>query len=197
MSRRRWWMALTFVLALVVGGCTDDGADGSGQADGDAKGDRAPRTETIEAAVEITVTGAATLSSEVTTELTVSRFDPAKKEFSLLTVGLAEFARAPDGQRFRTAFDLAGAYDGPGKYSFGTTGQGASSLSNAFVQIVELRDAEGTLDEANVVKARRFDKALEPCQLEVGTGERSGSLSCPRLGDGDGAEIGLRLTWKA
>lgn len=198
MSRRAWIGALVLVVALVLGACASDSKDGSGAPDvTTSKGDSAPRTETIKAAVKVTVTGAATLSSDATTDLTLSRFEPAKKELSLLTVGLADFARAPDGQRFRTAFDLAGVYDGPGTYEFGASGQGASSLSNAFVQIVELRDVNGTLDEANVVKALRFDKALDPCKLEVGAGERSGSLVCRRLADSEGAEIAFRLTWKA
>ena len=194
-TRLRWASVLAVGGAVLLGACSGGGASHVvGRA---AAGDRAPRTETIQASVRATATGAAALSYDAPTAVTVSRFDPANPALSLLTVGLAEFSRAGGGQRFRTAFDLAGTYHGPGTYSFGAGGAGSSSLSNAFLQIVELRDVEGSLGEANVAKADRFDRTLEPCHLEVGAGERSGSLRCPRLSDGSGAEIAFELSWKA
>ena len=146
----------------------------------------APVVRTLPATVEVTSSGAVEVSYRAETDLTVSVFRPGRPDLTLLTVGLAEERQAGD-VAFRTAFDLAGLYTGPARYTLPAIGSssGASSISTAFLQ--------GTRASAMF----RFDRAVEPCVVEVGSEERTGSIACPRLEDATGATVSLRMAWAA
>jgi hypothetical protein len=157
-----------------------------------------PEVRTLPAHVEVVSTGAVAVDYREATDVTVSLFQPGKTEVSLLTVGLAKERRL-GSLAFRTAFDLAGQYAGPDRYEIPAVGaaKGATSISNAFLLTAELKDPAGEVVEANVTSSRRFDRALAPCEVVVARGERSGSISCPRLADASGETVDLRMTWKA
>ena len=192
---KRRLIAAVFVLAL--GGAV--GACGRGGPSRDAHGDtpEAPVRRDLPADVAITASGATDVSLASRLSFTVSKFEPERRDLSLLTVGIAEFAPLADGRRVRLAVDLAGVYHGPGRYEFGGGGGGSGQMSAAFLHVVELRDQAAGLDEANIARATSFDRLQAPCVIDVEDGERSGTLHCPRVAAADGTEIDLHLTWTA
>lgn len=189
--------AVLVVLALVIGSGCGRGDAAAVSPPASTAPDTSPRTTVVPADVEIVVSGAMAFVHDGAVQLTISRFEPVQPELRLLTVGLGEFTAVADGRRLRTAFDLAGTYDGPGRYSFGAGGQGSAGLSNAFVHVVELRDPDGAVETANIATAQRFDRAMVPCAVEIAEGERAGVLHCPQLADASGAVIDYRMTWQA
>lgn len=191
------------VLVLFVGACGGADADGGSRASSAASSSSAPaapapKVRTLAARVEVVASGAVAVDYRAATDVSVSVFQPGQAEVSLLTVGLSEERRLGN-LAFRTAFDLAGQYDGPDRYTIPAVGgsTGSSSISGALLLTAELKDPDGGVVEANVTSARRFDRALEPCAVVVEAGERSGSISCPRLADATGETVDLRMTWTA
>ena len=186
-AARRFAATLAIAIAVVAGGC--------------GKGEPAPQAQPrpsqreLPATVAITARGAAEVRLESELPVTVSRFDPDQRELRLLTLGLAQFASLDDGRRVRLAVDLAGMYDGPGRYEFG--GASSANPSTAFLHVVALRDPKGPLDTGNVVSAMSFDRLLAPCSVDIAEGERSGRLSCPRIATAEGSEIDLHFEWEA
>jgi hypothetical protein len=146
----------------------------------------APVIRTLPATVEVVSTGALEVAYQAETDITVSVFRPGRTDLTLLTVGLAEERQAGD-VAFRTAFDLAGLYTGPARYTLPAAGSssGASSISSAFLQA------------SKASAMYRFDRAVEPCAVVVGADERTGSITCPRLEDSTGAKVSLRMAWTA
>jgi hypothetical protein len=192
-SRRRSVTAIVIVCLLaMLGGC------GRGEGD-DAKvpaAATAPVRRDLPASVSLTASGGAEIVLRSELPFTVSRFEPARADLRLFTFGLAEFAPLPDGRRVRLAVDLAGKYDGPGRYEFGAAGT-PGEMSAAFLHVVTLHDPSGPMDDSNVASATSFDRILAPCAVEVEEAERIGRLTCPRLGAEDGSEIDLHLEWEA
>ena len=189
------------LVASILGACggapTDQRAPASESASSAAPGP-APEVRTLAAEVEVVSSGAVAVDYRAATDVTVSVFRPGKTEVSLLTVGLAEERRLGN-LAFRTAFDLAGQYAGPDRYTIPAAGAstGASSISGALLLTADLKDPAGDVVAANVTRSRRFDRALEPCAVVVEKDERSGSISCPRLADEGGETVDLRMTWNA
>ena len=199
----RWRSALVasvVVVATLLGACgsSDPGPAPSGAASAapTSTGAPAPEVRTFDAVVDVQSRGAVEVDYREPTELTVSVFTPGKVEVSLLTVGLAK-ERKVGNLAFRAAFDLAGQYHGPDRYTIPAAGSssGASAISSAFLLTATLADPSGPVVEANVTDSRRFDKAVEPCVVEVADDERTGSLTCPRLEDATGGAIDLRMRW--
>lgn len=180
--------ALAVALALAGVGCAERGTEETVEA--------RPSQRELPASVAITARGGTDLRLESTLPVTVSSFEPEQRELRLLTFGLAQFAPLADGRRVRLAVDLAGVYDGPGRYEFGG-GSSGSNLSSAFLHVVELKDADGPLEGANVASAMSFHRIVEPCAVDIDDDERSGRLSCPRLAAEDGSEIDLQFEWEA
>lgn len=190
---RRIATGIVIVCALaLLGGC---GRGESDSAEAPAAATTPVRRD-LPASVSLTASGGAEIALRSELPFTLSRFEPARADLRLFTFGLAEFAPLPDGRRVRLAVDLAGKYDGPGRYEFGAAGT-PGEMSAAFLHVVTLRDPSGPLDEANVASATSFDRILAPCAVEVEEAERIGRLTCPRLGADDGSEIDLHLEWEA
>jgi hypothetical protein len=187
---RRRAIAPMLVLVAALGGCggSDDEDAAATAASTTAATPAAPVVRSIPATVEVVATGAVDVDYRADTDITVSVFRPGRPDLSLLTVGLAEERRSGD-LAFRTAFDLAGLYEGPDRYTLPAIGSstGASSISSAFLTAVGPNGAD----------PRRFDRAVEACEIRVEEGERSGSIRCPRLEDASGAEVELRMSWSA
>ena len=192
------------LLAVLSAACGGDDADATKTETADAPeaaasaATPAPVVRTLPAQVEVVATGAVAVDYRAATDVTISVFQPGKAEVSLLTVGLAEERRLGN-VAFRTAFDLAGQYVGPDRYTIPAVGgaTGASSISGALLLTADLEDPNGEVVEANVTSSRRFDRALEPCAVVVAEDERSGSLTCPKLADAAGEAVDLRMTWAA
>lgn len=178
-------IAAVVVVLVLLGGACGRGSEPEKPTVANQRTDR-------EATVSVRTTGAVELAWEERTPLSVVTVDPGRSDMRLLTVGLAEFKTA-GAHRFRTAFDLVGTDGSPGRYdiplsSGGTFASGSTSmLSAAFIDVME---ATGST-------ADRFARVLEPCQVELGAGRRTGSLTCPRLADPAGAEIRLEVSWRS
>lgn len=193
-ARQRWVAVASALLVGALAAC--GGGDGAEPGATDATADVAPTSEQVTARLEISATGGAAVDFAAEVKLTVTSFSPVDREYSLLSVGLTDFVEASGGRRFRTAVDLAGVYDGPGTYEFGTGQSGAAGLSNTFLHLVELRDPDGPFDESNVVRAIRFEQPKVTCTMVVDS-RHKGRLDCPRLSAPDGTEIAYRMSWSA
>lgn len=107
-----------------------------------------------------------------------------------LTVSVGETLTAPDGSFVTYSADLApGSYRGPGTYTIDGGGQGTvlgvkTNLgSAAYLALVST---------TNPGPPARYDVLVEPCTLVYTRHARTGSVSCPQLGN---AETRKAITW--
>jgi hypothetical protein len=191
--RRR--AALVLLTALLVGGC--GGGDDEPAA---PKYDTKPLSRSVPVQLEVRTTGNATVQYEAPAELRIVTFRPHKRDLSLLSVGIEGFKPLADGNQFRFSLDVAGRYDGPGRYTIQPSSGPAkpgSDLSNALLMLVQLKDPKLPLGSDNVAGALRFDRPASACTVELDDDRSSGSLNCPKLGDETGQIVDLHITWRA
>jgi hypothetical protein len=224
MSKQRYVrsaaVAVLLVLAASCGGTAEPGATGGATvttagaspataspaapatppADGD-QGDEEVSSRLEPAAVSLRTSGAATVDWQEAVGLRIVTVLPEERALRLLSVGIEDFKDLGNGRWVRFAFDLVGAYEGPGEYTIPAEGGPAdpndsAGLTNTFVHIARPADSARPLAADNIAGADEYTRPLEACAIVIGEDVRSGSLTCPSLADGDGQTISLHLVWE-
>lgn len=198
----------TVALLLLLAGCSDRGtADPSPSPTASAsategEGPIADRSHKITVWVTAEASGAAAFRWQGRQTMEVTRIGGDGKPLNVLGIGFTEPQIIPDNRafRFRWAFDLIRTYaDTPGTFTIDVTPAQPPerAISQALLIWLKVKDPAKdiarTMDEVEFLK--EFTRALEPCTVQIGEGERSGSLDCPKLSTADGEVAGLRVTW--
>ena len=196
MLRARLVAVAMLVVGLVAGAC-----GGGDDAPAKPAFDTKPLSRSVPVQLEVRATGANEVRFEQRTAVRIVTFRPEKRDLSLLSVGIEGFQPLADGSQFRFALDVAGRYDGPGRYTIAPpAASGAkvgSDLSNALLMLVQLKDPKAPLSASNVAGALRFDRPSSACTVELEPDRSSGSLTCPELADQTGKTVNLRVHWRA
>jgi hypothetical protein len=172
---------------------------------------KAPWSRPQRSHVQITVRGTVNFACVGDAALRVLTFRPQgqAEDLSLLSVGFESYSPIGKTEQFRTAFDLAGAFKGPGTYTIskgsgsvtsaaGQKPTGGVSLSDAFLVWVRLKDGTAALSKENLDLGREFNKVTKPCTIKVDDKDvHAGSLICPELTDAKGETVSLKLVWAA
>lgn len=150
-----------------------------------------------------TATGALSFKAEGTYKVRVLRIesdDAALAPTTLLSVGPGVAIPLPDGRKMRVAFDLQ-RYKGDGSYKI------KAGAPRDLVEKAKEGLDPASLDQSNVLvqlwpagveptaQPQVFDRALEPCPLEVSDDGNRGHLHCPRMAAPDGGEFVLDMRW--
>lgn len=208
-------------VALVGVGCAS--SEGGSAEEAEEEEHTAPTLDpeeisrSIPAHLEVEVDGALsfTYDEEVPLRVVVIN-DPDVTPIRFLSVGLEELKPLGEGVSFRLAFDLAGLYDGPGRYELPAAGGGppperldpespdpnaaAEGISNVYLTYLERESGdeagEGTPGPDSIKRANQFENVAEPCTVEVGPEERTGSLECPEVVGAGGETVSIRMEWR-
>lgn len=128
-----------------------------------------------------------------------------------LSVGIEQLKPLPDGTAFRIAFDLAGVFDGAGRYELPAAGEtvsppvstdpdnpGASAVQGVSKPYLIYSPKGLTENPADVAAVRSFENALKPCELDVDRDDGGkGTLECPDVTDTAGeGRISFRMEWE-
>lgn len=208
--RQPAWAALGLCLAavLVLSGCssapavTTEGGTPTPASTDPAASDTpsfADEQRDEPSRVTVEVTGDVAFTWEAEEMVTVTHVGGPEIPVNLLSAGFLEPKRLDDPQnRFRWAFDLIGAYDGPGTYEFDgeADNQGIRSVAFLIYMRVEDGEAEAVFDMDEVESLKEYREIVRPCTLEVGEEERSGTLTCPELATEDGETVAMTVHWE-
>lgn len=195
-------LGVVLACGLILIGC-GRGADEHGGKDPSFTPDEVSRLETSKLRVE--VKGATSFTYEQEVELRIVAINKPGVETHFLSVGIHDMKTLQPGETFRVAFDLVGPYRGPGKYKLpavsmpttNTTATPTEAPETSRPYLTYLRTKSGPDGPPGAVDfGGSFDYALEPCALEVGAGEHSGRLRCPKVADASGAIVSLDMTWR-
>ena len=147
-------------------------------------------------------TGAAVFDWEGEQEIILTRVGKSGMDVNLLSAGFAlpEIVTSDRSLRFRWAFDLLNAYaDQPATFTIDGVPEGQQGLrSSAFLIFMKVKDPskDAVFDMKDVDFLKEFNQVKQPCTLEVGAGEKTGTLTCPELATKDGESAGLTVTWE-
>jgi len=210
---RSWTVVLGTALMILLSACSQDQTDVASGAASPAPAESpdvpfpdASRAEP--ARVTVTVTGDLSLTWEGESELRIVTLTPEEESANIFSVGFEELhTTITDGERFRWAFDVLGAYNGAGTYMVpagGGQGPQPGGLetglrSSAFLLHVTL--AEGVdhgppYTEEELLSATAYDQVLQDCTIIVSDDEATGTVDCPELANNEGHTISMDVTWE-
>lgn len=170
--------------------------------DASPAGSDVDRSRKFVARVTALGTGAAAFTWEGEQELILTRVGKQGMDVNLLSAGFAlpEKVTSDPSLRFRWAFDLLNAYgDEPGTFTMSGEPEGQQGLrSSAFLIFMKVKDPskDAVHDMEEVEFLKTFNVLTQPCMLDVGAGEKTGTLTCPELATKDGETAGLTVTWE-
>lgn len=148
--------------------------------------------------VRATVTGAVSFVYDGVQDVQITRVGGPGLNVDVFSMGFMVPVKLEDPkERFRWAFDLLYAYDGPGRYEFGTeAGRGFDNIA----LLIYLRAKDGSVETVHDVEETeaylQFRDIREPCIVEIGEGQRTGSLHCPQLAALDGEIASMTIGWQ-
>lgn len=206
----RWLTGWLLVGSLVLAGCAgsspdpaegDDAVDASATEDGEASAeDELQNQEESMSLVRMEVTGDETFTWEGEREVLVTRVGGPDLDVNLYSAGFQAPQQLEDPQnRFRWAFDLLNAYDGPGTYEIESTPGGITSTAFLiYMRVVADKAAEEAVFEWEDVELyKEYRELVQPCALVVEDDAVSGSLTCPELATEDGETVAMSVSWTA
>lgn len=194
-------------LLVLLAGCGGNGS-GEGEPEESASPTEAAsesdvdKSRTFRAKVHAEGTGAAAFTWDGEQEILLTRVGSPDIEVNLLSAGFKnpEKLTTDPAYRFRWAFDLLNAYrDAPGTFEITGDAVNAQGLkSAAFLIWMKVKDPskDAVFDMSEVDFLKEFNQVQEPCTLEVGENESTGTLRCPALATKDGEVAGLTVTWE-
>jgi hypothetical protein len=187
---------LLAIVALLAGACGKDDKPSA------PAFDTRPHSNAVPVRLDVRASGKTEFRYNKDARVRIVTFRPAKRELSLLSVGIEGFTPLADGSQFRFAFDVTGTYDGPGTFTIRPSSSsplpaGGTDLSNALLMQVRLKDPTAPLSKDNVSSALKFDKTSKACTVELENDRRSGHLDCPALADETGQIVHMRVRWTA
>lgn len=206
-SRGTWALVFIVAAAVVMGGCS------SGQEEPPSAAESTPtvpepegtgavdRSREFPATVTVEGTGAAAFHWEGTQTINFIRVGRADLKVNLLSASVDNPERLPEdpAARFRWGFDLQKVYeDHPGVFTFdGRTGERArSGVPFVWMRVTDsAAHKPSTFDEGELVFLKRFTVLQEPCTVDIGAGEHTGTLRCPAVATEDGETAGFTVTW--
>jgi hypothetical protein len=207
--------------AVVLAGCSG-GSNTAGKSKDDKEigkdkteqiGDVDPNemSRLVDGTLNVDVEGAATVSFRRKVPLRVVSINNREiSTLKFLSVGIHDMYPAAAGATFRIAFDLAGDFDGAGRYELPAAGQvtvpsanpdatdpnaAASGLSKVYFTYSP--EGDPTKSKEAALALQSFENAVEPCELEVkdDRGE-SGRLECPEVVDAKGNTVSITMEWE-
>lgn len=195
------------VLLVLVAGC---GGNGSGEAEPEespspsesASESGVDQSRKFQAKVHAEGTGAAEFTWDGQQEIVLTRVGGPDIDVNLLSAGftMPQVLDSDRAFRFRWAFDLLNAYeDKPATFEITGDAVNAQGLkSSAFLIWMKVKDPskDVVFDMAEVDFLKEFKELKEPCTVEVGENESTGTLRCPALAAKDGEVAGLTVTWE-
>ena len=160
--------------------------------------------------LSVTVDGDTSFDFEDDVELRVVTIDLAdEKSLKFLSVGMEKLRTLEGGAAFRIAFDLVGAYRGPGDYEIPAVGgqvtapsidprnpdpnAAASGLSRVY--LTYNRGGDPTKKPETAAAMQLFENPVAPCDLSVGKNGESGRLECPEVADANGQIVSIEMEW--
>ncbi|HWH32314.1 MAG TPA: hypothetical protein VNU01_06545 [Egibacteraceae bacterium] len=200
--------ALAAMLLAACGGGTAGGDDHSPTATAEeteaAANSQVDKSRTYRAKVHAEGTGAAPFTWDGEQEVVLTRVGGPDIDVNLLSAGFAvpEIVTDDPAHRFRWAFDLLNAYeDQPGTFQITADPVNAQGLkSKAFLIWMKVKDEhkdkEAVFEMDEVEYLKEFNQLQEPCTVEVGPNESSGTLTCTALATAEGEVAGLTVTWE-
>lgn len=198
-------------LALLAGGCsapvvgdrgpTPPATEPATEPDGSETA-RNPldRSREFPAQVRVEGTGAAAFTWEGTQTVVLNRLGGLGLRTNLLSAGFLNPEPLPEDRslRFRWGFDLMGVYaDEPGTFTYDGK-DGPTAGSNLVFVWMKVKDPakSAVFEEDEVEFLKYFTVLRQPCTVEVGEGERTGTLRCPEVATEDGETAGLTVAWQ-
>lgn len=200
-------IAAAAVLALLAAGCGGNGSGGDDPDPSESPSDGATQSEvdqsrTFRAKVHAEGTGAAAFTWDGEQEIVLTRVGGPDIDVNLLSAGFKdpEILTSDPSLRFRWAFDLLNAYeDQPGTFEITSDPVNAQGLkSQAFLIWLKVKDPskEAVFDMEEVEFLKEFRELKEPCTVEIGENESTGTMSCPALATPEGEVAGITVTWE-
>lgn len=158
--------------------------------------------ETIPRQLTVRVTGARTLefSGQRDVRFLLRPGTASTLDVSVASITLAEFLAAAEGWFAQPEVAVLGLYTGDGEYTL-PAGRGTPPTTGPTVP--DDPDAKGKLSVTQTTfdrkdapgSALRFDYALQPCQVTLRDGAKTGSMRCPALAAHTGAVVAMEMNW--